>query len=223
MAKPVFRTIWILFSPFWKTSSAMFPHTMMPLMYCTCSGALPFSQCSLDQPMANGGALIPTLEQSVPGVLHAPPVWPALYCQRNGKKCISNISGATTLLPLTPVHTKVPAYLAQWHSVVVWLHSGHDSPLSIDHIGLLKGEQVLLTTPWLSNSQIISWTEVTESWSAQYCWQCTAVHSSVIGTCCFLTLRRVLWETRQGIQLSTSLCLHNIYPKSSTLPFWVLR
>jgi len=42
MAKPAFRRVWTIFFPFSKTSSTVSPHTMMSLMYCTCSGASPF-------------------------------------------------------------------------------------------------------------------------------------------------------------------------------------
>ena len=48
--------------------------------------------------MANGGTVFPSLGQSIPGVLDAPPgekLWPALCCQSNGEEC--NVSGGIPL------------------------------------------------------------------------------------------------------------------------------
>jgi len=53
-------------------------------------------QRSLDQSMANGGAVFPPLGQLIPGILGTPPsdseLWPALCCQRDGEECISDIN-----------------------------------------------------------------------------------------------------------------------------------
>ncbi|RMC05569.1 hypothetical protein DUI87_18766 [Hirundo rustica rustica] len=58
-------------------------------------------QCSLDQSMADGGTVLPPLEQSVPGVLHAPPgegkLGPAVCCERNGEEGIGNIDDCIPL------------------------------------------------------------------------------------------------------------------------------
>ncbi|TRZ09371.1 hypothetical protein HGM15179_017737 [Zosterops borbonicus] len=63
--------------------------------------SLTLLQCSLDQPMADGGAVFPHLGQSVSGVLHAPPgeskLGSALCCQRNGEEGIGNINGRIPL------------------------------------------------------------------------------------------------------------------------------
>ncbi|CAM9654082.1 unnamed protein product, partial [Bubo scandiacus] len=55
-----------------------------------------FLQCSMDQSMANGGAVFPPLGQLIPGVLDTPPseckLWPALWCYWNREKRVSNVS-----------------------------------------------------------------------------------------------------------------------------------
>ena len=43
IAKLAFRRVWIIFSPFTETSSAVLPHTMILSMYCRCWGNSPFS------------------------------------------------------------------------------------------------------------------------------------------------------------------------------------
>lgn len=54
------------------------------------------------------------------------------------------------------------------------------------HIGLLKGEHILLITPWLSSWWISFWMGIRESWLGwYYCW-CTVIEA--IDTFCSLTL-----------------------------------
>lgn len=71
-----------------------------------------------------------------------------------------------------------------------WLHSDHSSPLSAStpcyffhtsHTGLLKGEWVLLITPWLYSWWINLWMVRRESQLVQYCHVHTAI---VTGICC---------------------------------------
>lgn len=50
MVNPASRRVWMIFSPFSNTSTAVFPHTMMSLMYCRCSGASPFSSAAWISP-----------------------------------------------------------------------------------------------------------------------------------------------------------------------------
>jgi len=50
MAKPAFRRIWVIFSPFSKTSSAVLPHTMKSSMHSRCTWASPFSSSFYTSP-----------------------------------------------------------------------------------------------------------------------------------------------------------------------------
>jgi len=68
-------------------------------------------------------------------------------------------------------------------SSIVWLYSGHNSPLSAStlldfHFGqiwLLKSEQVLLITPWFSRWQISWRIGIREPQLVSYCCQCAVV------------------------------------------------
>ena len=119
MAKQSFRKILIIFFPFSKTSSAVFPHTMMSNVLQVFRSFTLF-QCSLDQSTANGGAVLPPLGQLISSVLDAPPSEsPHSAAKGIAKKCISDISdGTPTWLPLTPVHSEVLACPAWQHLVV---------------------------------------------------------------------------------------------------------
>ena len=57
---------------FSKTSSAVIPYTVMSLTLQVIR-SLPLFQCSLDQPMTNGRAVLPPLGQSIPDVLDTSP------------------------------------------------------------------------------------------------------------------------------------------------------
>lgn len=87
--------------------------------------------CSLDESMADGWAVFPPMEHSIPGILDTPTskskLWPALCCLSDWEKCISDINCGTIWLPLTPVNTGIPTHAAQQHSEAAWLHSGHES------------------------------------------------------------------------------------------------
>ncbi|GAB0202833.1 hypothetical protein GRJ2_002748900 [Grus japonensis] len=60
---------------------------ILPLYSALVLRSFTLFQCSLDQPMANDGAVFPPLGQSIPDVLDTPPseskLWPALCCQRD--------------------------------------------------------------------------------------------------------------------------------------------
>lgn len=149
---------------------------------------------SLDQSIANNGEVLPLLGP-VPGIWDTPQskskLWPALSWQRNGETQISNVHGGTTLLPWTPDHPQVPTYPSQQLSVVVWLCSGYNSPLSfsigLTHwpYGAIKG-WVSLTDPSLAlqfRNHVMD--EGHRVWLVWCCWWCTVV--VVIGACCSLT------------------------------------
>ncbi|XP_063037732.1 uncharacterized protein LOC134432758 [Melospiza melodia melodia] len=140
MVKLASSRIWVILSPFSNTSIAVFPHTMMSSMYDKCPGASPLFQCSLDQSMADGGAVLPPLGQSVPGVLHAPPgaskLRPAFCCQRNGEKCIGNANGGIPFhclgLQLVLEFQHVRHSSAQWWSHFIQATIVHSqSPFSV--------------------------------------------------------------------------------------------
>ena len=99
IAKPACRRIWIICSPFSKTSLAVLPHTVMSSMYMLRSTTL--FQCSLDQPVANCLTMFPPLRQTIPGILNGPPgeskLWPTFCGQRNEKEDISNDSDGIPL------------------------------------------------------------------------------------------------------------------------------
>jgi len=64
-------------------------------------GSATLFQYGLDQPMANGWAVFPSLGQMVPGILNNPPgegkLRPAFCDQRDRKEGISNVSGGIAL------------------------------------------------------------------------------------------------------------------------------
>ena len=129
-------------------------------------------QCSLDQSMASGRAVFPRVGQSTPSVLH---------CAAKETKNTLAISVVTYHLAAfdsssywsfsmsgTAALSGGVTSSRPWQSTVSLL-----SPLDFrtGHMGLSKGEGVLLISPWLSNQQVSLWMGIRESQLVQYCCQ----------------------------------------------------
>lgn len=93
--------------------------------------------------------------------------------------------------------------------------------LHTGHVGLLKGEWVLLMTPWLSSQQISLWME---SYLVGYCCQCTVVVA--IGTSCSSTFSNSTIQGsserlgKEGTCLISSICRT---ARQKAQPFWPLK
>lgn len=91
IVKPAHRRIWIILSPFVKTSLAVSPHAKMSSIYSVCSGALHCSSAIGINPWQ-----IPSWGQTIPSILSPPPgeskPWPTFCGQKNGEKDISNVN-----------------------------------------------------------------------------------------------------------------------------------
>jgi len=69
IVKTACRQIWIICSPFLKTSSAVLAYINVLQVL----GSTALFQCSLNRRMANGWAVFPPPGQTVPGILNTPP------------------------------------------------------------------------------------------------------------------------------------------------------
>lgn len=124
-----------------------------------------------------------------------------------------------------------PACPAGWHSVVVWLHSGHNNFLSVFIFTVLKYWPYRTVKGWVR----LAYHSLT-LWLMNHLMD--GDHRVLVGVVllvvhCSGSDRYLLFfdppgptaressENMQGIQLSNFLCLLSSYAKSPMMPFWV--
>lgn len=189
MAGMAFRTIWIIFYPFSKASSAVLSHRLMPLMYSKCSVACPFPEQSGSVQHKHWSYISVSwaaVSRCTGISLNERKLWPAL-CAKGIEKNLqywwwhnfaawySNSYWSSTMSGTAAFSGGVTSF----RPLTVYCQF-HSPSTGLTH-WLLKSEEVLLTSPWLSSSGITSWMGVTGSWLEWYCQHCTVVVA--IGTC----------------------------------------
>lgn len=128
----------------------------------------------------------------------------------------SSLSGTAAL------SSGVTSFRPQQSTVI--LHSPLDFHTSL--LGLLKGELVLLITPWIFSQQMILWMGIREFQLVQYSCQCNIVVP--VGTCCSSTLSSPTTEGSSKRPGKVDSCLISFVstaatPKAHQYPFGSLK